>query len=75
MTGRVLKPCSSGLAVAFGGCNYQVGYGAKSVKRRAAVLMQACINTSMLALCRSLNGMGCACVGTAPPHEVESLNC
>ena len=28
----------------------------KSVKRRAAVLMQACINTSMLAICRSLNG-------------------
>jgi hypothetical protein len=26
------------------------------VKRRAAVMMQACINTSMMAVCRSLNG-------------------
>ena len=47
---------SAGLALAFGGCNYKVGLGAKSVKRRAAVLMQAAINTSMLAVCRSLNG-------------------
>ena len=47
---------SAGLALAFGGCNYKVGLGAKSVKRRAAVLMQAAINTSMLAICRSLNG-------------------
>ena len=37
-------------------CNYKVGLSAKSVKRRAAVLMQAAINTSMLAICRSLNG-------------------
>mmetsp|Transcript_3087 Transcript_3087/g.12213 ORF Transcript_3087/g.12213 Transcript_3087/m.12213 type:complete len:680 (+) Transcript_3087:58-2097(+) len=47
---------SAGLAAAFGACNFKVGYGPKSVKRRAAVLMQACINTSMLAICRSLNG-------------------
>lgn len=47
---------SVGLAAAFGGCNFNVGFSAKSVKKRAAVLMQACINTSMLALCRSLNG-------------------
>ena len=47
---------SAGLAAAFGGCNRDMGNGASSVKRRAAVLMQACINTSMLAVCRSLNG-------------------
>ena len=47
---------SAGLAAAFGGCNRNLGNGAASVKRRAAVLMQACINTSMLAVCRSLNG-------------------
>ena len=47
---------SAGLAAAFGGCNRDLGTGASSVKRRAAVLMQACINTSMLAVCRSLNG-------------------
>jgi len=47
---------SAGLAAAFGGCNRDMGTGASSVKRRAAVLMQACINTSMLAVCRSLNG-------------------
>ena len=47
---------SAGLAAAFGGCNRNLGYGGSSVKRRCAVLMQACINTSMLAVCRSLNG-------------------
>ena len=47
---------SAALAAAFGACNFKVGYGPKSVKRRAAVLMQSCINTSMLAICRSLNG-------------------
>lgn len=47
---------SIGLAAAFGGCNFQVGLGPRSVKRRVAVLMQACINTSMLALVKSLNG-------------------
>ena len=47
---------SIGLAAAFGGCNYQVGLGPRSVKRRIAVLMQACINTSMLAMVKSLNG-------------------
>mmetsp|Transcript_36390 Transcript_36390/g.58443 ORF Transcript_36390/g.58443 Transcript_36390/m.58443 type:complete len:657 (+) Transcript_36390:321-2291(+) len=47
---------SAGLALAFGGCNYQVGFGPKSVKKRGAVLFQACINTSFLALCRSVNG-------------------
>jgi len=47
---------SAGLAAAFGACNRDLGNGADSVRRRAAVLMQACINTSMLAVCRSLNG-------------------
>ena len=47
---------SAGLAAAFGACNKDLGNGADSVRRRAAVLMQACINTSMLAVCRSLNG-------------------
>lgn len=47
---------SIGLAAAFGSCNYQLGLGPRSVKRRIAVLMQACINTSMLALVKSLNG-------------------
>jgi ABC-type multidrug transport system ATPase subunit len=47
---------SIGLAGAFGSCNFQVGLGPRSVKRRIAVLMQACINTSMLALVKSLNG-------------------
>lgn len=47
---------SIGLAAAFGGCNYRVGLGPRSVKRRIAVLMQACINTSMLAMVKSLNG-------------------
>lgn len=47
---------SAGLATAFGACNKDLGNGADSVRRRAAVLMQACINTSMLAVCRSLNG-------------------
>ena len=54
---RVTQLVSScALAAAFGGCNFKIGNGPKSVKRRAAVLMQACINTSMLAVCRSLNG-------------------
>ncbi len=69
LVGRAFKQCrreawvngvrlvaSAALALAFGGCNYDVGLGGKSVKRRAAVMMQACINTSMLAVCRSLNG-------------------
>lgn len=47
---------SIGLAAAFGGCNYRVGLGPRSVKPRIAVLMQACINTSMLAMVKSLNG-------------------
>jgi ABC-type multidrug transport system ATPase subunit len=47
---------SVGLAAMFGGCNFQLGLGPRSVKRRVAVLMQACINTSMLALVKSLNG-------------------
>ena len=47
---------SIGLAAAFGSCNFQLGLGPRSVKRRIAVLMQACINTSMLALVKSLNG-------------------
>jgi hypothetical protein len=54
---------SVGLAGAFGGCNWQMGFGPKSVKQRAAVVMQACINTSMLALCRSLNGRACHMIG------------
>jgi len=44
------------LAGAFGSCNWKLGLGPRSVKRRVAVLMQACINTSMLALVKSLNG-------------------
>ena len=44
------------LAGAFGSCNFKLGLGPRSVKRRIAVLMQACINTSMLALVKSLNG-------------------
>jgi ABC-type multidrug transport system ATPase subunit len=47
---------SAGLALAFGATNRAVGFGPRSIKRRAAVMMQAAINTSMLAICRSLNG-------------------
>ena len=44
------------LGLAFGGLNFRLGRGQKSVPRRAALLMQACINTAFLAMVKSLNG-------------------
>jgi hypothetical protein len=44
------------LGLAFGGLNYKLGHGQKSVARRGALLMQACINTAFLAMVKSLNG-------------------
>jgi hypothetical protein len=44
------------LGLAFGGLNFRLGRGQKSVPRRASLLMQACINTAFLAMVKSLNG-------------------
>ena len=44
------------LGLAFGALNFRLGRGQKSVPRRAALLMQACINTAFLAMVKSLNG-------------------
>jgi len=44
------------LGCAFGGLNRRLGLSQKSVPRRAALLMQAVINTAFLAMVKSLNG-------------------
>lgn len=44
------------LGLAFGGLNARLGLSQASVARRAALLMQACINTAFLAMVKSLNG-------------------
>ena len=44
------------LGLAFGGLNFRLGNAQRSVQRRAALLMQACINTAFLAMVKSLNG-------------------
>ena len=46
---------SVGLATAFGSCNFRLSKHPSTIKRRVSVLMQSCINTGMLALCRTLN--------------------
>ena len=43
------------LGLAFGGLNYRLGRAQKSVQRRAALLMQCCINTAFLSMVKSLN--------------------
>ena len=48
--------CSVVLGGAFGSLNRRLGLGQKSVARRAALLMQAVINTGFLAMVKSLNG-------------------
>lgn len=44
------------LGLAFGGLNFRLGTAQRSVQRRAALMMQACINTAFLAMVKSLNG-------------------
>ena len=42
------------LALAFG-ATYRVGNGQKSIKRRAAVMFQVCINSAMMSTIKTLN--------------------
>jgi len=43
------------LALAFGSCHFKLGKGQKGIKRRAAVMMQVCINSSMMSTIKTLN--------------------
>lgn len=44
------------LGLAFGGLNARLGLSQRSIQRRAALLMQAAINTAFIAMVRQLNG-------------------
>ena len=43
------------LGLAFGSCHPKLGFGQKSIQRRAAVMLQVCINSSMMATIKTLN--------------------